>query len=188
MVLIFLFFSILLCLASINQYFPCTNLLRLYGVLSARLPRIWQSRAIPPHSPCLTMADNKNNNNQEKSNATDTIESPTTTKIPYWRLVFDQRVVTQEIIDYPYPGAGTEENPYAVTWIPNDPRNPMMFSPVKKWAITMLVAFATLAVALVSSAYTGGIAEIQADFGVGSEVATLGVSLFVVGFAIGKYC
>lgn len=136
------------------------------------------------------MADNKdnNNNNQEKPNVTDTIEPPATTKIPYWRLVFDQRVVTQEIIDYPYPGAGTEENPYAVTWIPNDPRNPMLFSPVKKWSITMLVAFATLAVALVSSAYTGGIAEIQADLGVGSEVATLGVSLFVVGFAIGKYC
>ena len=64
---------------------------------------------------------------------------------------------------------------------------PCCLENVKKWSITMLVAFATLAVALVSSAYTGGVAEIQADFGVGSEVATLGVSLFVVGFAIGKY-
>lgn len=51
----------------------------------------------------------------------------------------------------------------------------------------MLVAIATLAVALVSSAYTGGIAQIEEQFHIGSEVATLGVSLFVLGFAIGKW-
>ncbi|KAJ6094075.1 hypothetical protein N7467_002920 [Penicillium canescens] len=113
------------------------------------------------------------------------IETTAPTKIPYWRLVFDQGVVTQEIIDHPYPGAGTDDDPFAVTWIPNDPRNPMNFSEVKKWSFTMLVAIATLAVALVSSAYTGGIQEIMADFGIGQELATLGVSLFVLGFAIG---
>ncbi|KAJ5767259.1 uncharacterized protein N7511_004875 [Penicillium nucicola] len=115
----------------------------------------------------------------------DKIETTAPTKIPYWRLVFDQGVVTQEIIDHPYPGAGTEDDPFAVTWIPNDPRNPMNFSETKKWSFTMLVAIATLAVALVSSAYTGGIEEIMADFGIGQELATLGVSLFVLGFAIG---
>ena len=116
----------------------------------------------------------------------DKTESPATSKIPYWRLVTDQGVVTQEIIDYPYPGAGTDEDPYVVTWIPDDPRNPMLFGQVKKWAITMTVAVATLAVALVSSAYTGGITQIEEELGVGSEVATLGVSLFVLGFAIGE--
>ncbi|PLN83752.1 major facilitator superfamily domain-containing protein [Aspergillus taichungensis] len=113
------------------------------------------------------------------------VESSAQRKIPYWRLVVDQGVVTQEIVDYPYPGSGTEEDPYSVTWIPDDPRNPMTFSNVKKWSITILVAIATLAVALVSSAYTGGMAEIQAEFQVDSEVATLGVSLFVLGFAVG---
>ncbi|KAJ5553804.1 hypothetical protein N7513_003763 [Penicillium frequentans] len=107
------------------------------------------------------------------------------TKIPYWRLVTDQGVVTQEIIDYPYPGSGTEDDPYAVTWIDNDPRNPMLFSETKKWSYTMVVAFATLAVALVSSAYTGGVLQIEEQFGIGDEVATLGVSLFVLGFAVG---
>lgn len=113
------------------------------------------------------------------------IEPPMPTKIPYWRLVFDQGVVTQEIIDYPYSGSGTEDDPYAVTWIDNDPRNPMLFSETMKWSLTMVVAIATLAVAMISSAYTGGIAEIQKEFHIGSEVATLGVSLFVLGFAIG---
>lgn len=129
------------------------------------------------------MADSKD---KTAANMTDKSESPAPTKIPYWRMVIDQGIVTQEIIDYPYSGSGTDEDPYVVTWIANDPRNPMLFSQVMKWTITMLVAIATLAVALVSSAYTGGIAEIQAEFGIGSEVATLGVSLFVLGFAIGK--
>jgi hypothetical protein len=115
---------------------------------------------------------------------TEKIESSAPTKIPYWRMVFDQGVVTQQIIDHPYPGSGTDDDPFAVTWITDDPRNPMNFSETKKWFFTMLVAIATLAVSLVSSAYTGGIQEIMRDFNIGQEVATLGVSLFVLGFAV----
>ncbi len=39
--------------------------------------------------------------------------------------------------------------------------------------------------AFVSAAYSGGIEEILLEFEVGTEVATLGISLFVLGFAIG---
>jgi hypothetical protein len=42
-----------------------------------------------------------------------------------------------------------------------------------------------LAVAFVSSAYSGGIAEILQEFRVVQIIATLGISLFVLGFAIG---
>lgn len=113
------------------------------------------------------------------------IEAPESRTIPFWRLLTDQGVVTQEIIDHHYPGSGTDEDPYAVTWLPNDPRNPMQFSAAKKWSFTMVMALATLAVALVSSGYTGGVLEIEEQFGIGTEVATLGVSLFVLGFAVG---
>ncbi|KAM0350515.1 hypothetical protein ACHAPU_002995 [Fusarium lateritium] len=116
---------------------------------------------------------------------TENIEVPARTKIPYWRLVADQTGITPEVQNYKYDGSGTEEDPYLVKWIPNDPRNPMAFSQVKKWFITMTVAITTLAVALVSSAYTGGIREIIMEFQISQEVATLGVSLFVLGFAIG---
>lgn len=51
--------------------------------------------------------------------------------------------------------------------------------------ITGLVAVATLAVAFVSSAYSGGIEEILITFRVSQEIGTLGISLFVLGFAIG---
>ncbi|KAM5463538.1 MFS siderochrome iron transporter 1 [Microsporum ferrugineum] len=118
---------------------------------------------------------------------TDVMESEKSTqrKIPHWRQVTDPGAVTPEIINYPYPGSGTEEDPYLVQWIPNDPRNPMNYSAVKKWSITFVVAIATLAVALISSAYTGGAIKIAREFRVDAEVITLGVSLFVLGFAIG---
>lgn len=118
-------------------------------------------------------------------NGIDGTEPVNTTKIPYWRLIIDQAGITPEVANYKYAGSGTEEDPYLLHWIPNDPRNPMSFSPVKRWFITMTVAIATLAVALVSSAYTGGIAQIIEEFKISQEVATLGVSLFVLGFAIG---
>ncbi|KAI0836315.1 MFS general substrate transporter [Hypoxylon sp. FL0890] len=106
-------------------------------------------------------------------------------KIPYWRLVIDQAGVTPEVANFQYEGSGTEADPYVVKWIPDDPRNPMNFSPFRRWLITGVVAFATLAVALVSSAYSGGVAEIIAAFHISQEIAILGVSVFVVGFAVG---
>ncbi|EKD13083.1 uncharacterized protein L3040_007166 [Drepanopeziza brunnea f. sp. 'multigermtubi'] len=103
----------------------------------------------------------------------------------HWELVYDQTHVTPEVLHWPYKGSGTEQDPYIVEYIENDRRNPMLFPQWKKWMITMLVAFATLAVAFVSSAYSGGIEEIIRTFHISSEVATLGISLFVLGFAIG---
>ncbi|KAJ5245779.1 hypothetical protein N7489_005875 [Penicillium chrysogenum] len=106
-------------------------------------------------------------------------------KIPFWRLIFDQKVVTEEVMQFPYKGSGTEDHPYAVVWIPADPRNPMNFPPIRKWSITLLVSFVTLAVSLVSSAFSGGMRQIMEDFGAAQEIVILGVSLFVLGFAIG---
>lgn len=106
-------------------------------------------------------------------------------KLPIWRMIFDQGAVTKEVIDHPYPGSGTEDDPYIVSWIENDPRDPMVFSDIAKWSIAFLVAIATLAVALVSSAYSGGVVEVITFFKISEEVALLGVSLFVIGFAVG---
>ena len=105
--------------------------------------------------------------------------------IPFWRMVFDQKVVTEEVLRFPYAGSGTEDDPHPVTWIPADPRNPMNFPQARKWAITILVSFVTLAVSLVSSAFSGGMAQMMEEFDVVEEVVILGVSLFVLGFAIG---
>jgi multidrug resistance protein len=61
----------------------------------------------------------------------------------------------------------------------------MEFSQGKKWFITLTVAFATLAVAFVSSAFSGSIKQVLETFGSSQEVGTLGISLFVLGFAVG---
>ncbi|KAJ5816146.1 Major facilitator superfamily domain general substrate transporter [Penicillium robsamsonii] len=116
---------------------------------------------------------------------TDGGEAMLPSKIPFWRLIFEQKIVTEEVMQFPYTGSGTEDDPYAVVWIPADPRNPMNFRSIRKWSITLLVSFLTLAVSLVSSAFSGGMSQIMEDFGASQEIVILGVSLFVLGFAIG---
>jgi hypothetical protein len=113
------------------------------------------------------------------------VESGMPSKIGHFRQVYDQAGVTPEVQKHDYEGSGTEDDPYVVGWIENDPRNPMLYSTAKKWSLTMLVAFATLAVAFVSSAYSGGADEIIQEFKVSNEIFVLGTSLFVLGFAIG---
>ena len=100
---------------------------------------------------------------------------------PHFKVVASQAYVVPEVLEHHYEGSGTEDDPYVVEFMPHDPRDPMMFGQVKKWTITVLVAFATLAVSFVSSAYSGGIRQIMEEFGSGTEVTTLGIALFVLG-------
>jgi hypothetical protein len=58
----------------------------------------------------------------------------------HWQLVIDQIHVTPEVADWPYKGSGTERDPYVVIYIENDRRNPMLFSKLKKWFITVIIA------------------------------------------------
>lgn len=77
-------------------------------------------------------------------------------RISHSKLVFDQGVLTPEIISWKYKGQGTQSKPYIVEWINDDPRDPLGWSKVKKWTIAFTVTFATLAVSFDSSAYSGG--------------------------------
>jgi hypothetical protein len=113
------------------------------------------------------------------------LESGRSAHISHFKRVLHQGVLSDDITNHPYSGSGTEEDPFLVTWIDNDPVNPMNYPLALKWGITMFVAFATLAVAFVSSAYSGGIAEVLQEFHVVEIIGTLGISLFVLGFAIG---
>lgn len=105
--------------------------------------------------------------------------------ISHWKMIFDQGVVTNDIVNWEYEGAGTEEDPYVVEWLPNDPRNPMTFAKTKKWIMALAVANSVLVVSFCSSAFSGGIQHIMMEFSVSQEIVTLGVSLFVLGFALG---
>ncbi|OCK82622.1 MFS general substrate transporter [Lepidopterella palustris CBS 459.81] len=105
--------------------------------------------------------------------------------IPHWKLLIEQGVVTPAIRNWNYDGQGTEDDPYVVEWIENDPRNPMRWPNAKKWTSSLVMAGATLAVSFCSSAFSGGIFQLMFEFNSSQEVATLGLSLFVLGFALG---
>ena len=102
-------------------------------------------------------------------------ESQTPTQLSNFAQVLSQAGITQDVEAFEYKGSGTEEDPYIVEWIPQDPRNPMLYSTAKRWTITAIVAIATLAVALVSSAYSGGAKEVIEEFGCSQTVFTLGI-------------
>lgn len=106
-------------------------------------------------------------------------------KVSYVRSIIDQAGVTERVLNHHYAGHGTSESPYLVEFLPDDPFAPMTFSRPRKWLITLVQAMATLSVSFASSAFSGGLGDVIVDFGISSEVAILGVSMFVLGFAIG---
>ncbi|KAI4151229.1 MAG: hypothetical protein LQ340_003614 [Diploschistes diacapsis] len=106
-------------------------------------------------------------------------------KPSHFTLLTSHSVVTPAVRYHHYPGSGTPEDPYSVEFIPNDPRNPMLFFKLKRWFIAVVLGIATLAVSFSSSAYSGGVQQVIEQFQCTEQVATLGISLFVLGFAIG---
>ncbi|KAG9788779.1 MFS transporter, partial [Aureobasidium melanogenum] len=115
----------------------------------------------------------------------DEFEDAVPPQLPLWRLVIDQARVTPEVLNYPYRGSGTTEDPYIVTYIPNDPGNPFTWTSKRRWAISWIVATEILATAFASSAFSGTIRELIIDFHASTELITAGISLFVLGFALG---
>lgn len=82
-------------------------------------------------------------------------------------------------------GQGTEEDPFIVEFQKDDPGNPMNWGSFRKWSITFIATMSVFAITLTSSAYSASSSEIFEDFDISTEVFTLGLSLFILGFAIG---
>ena len=55
----------------------------------------------------------------------------------------------------------------------------------RKWSITAVVTMSVFAVTFTSSAYSVFQTEITQDFDISPDVFTLGLSIFVLGFAVG---
>ncbi|TVY78381.1 Efflux pump atB [Lachnellula suecica] len=67
----------------------------------------------------------------------------------------------------------------------SDPLNPRSFSLVRKWLYVFIVAAGSLLVTCTSSLYASCYEQLMAEFHCSQEVATLGLSIFVIGIAIG---
>lgn len=109
------------------------------------------------------------------------LSSYTLAKRPWRRYV----TPFETIMSHHYKGSGTNEDPYIIDWLPNDPEDPQRWPGAWKWFQILIASLAALAVALSSSAYTGGIISMMQEFGKSTLFWTGGVSLFVLGFAFG---
>ncbi|KAN0114592.1 MFS general substrate transporter [Hyaloscypha variabilis] len=90
-----------------------------------------------------------------------------------------------DVCNQNYAGNGTDDDPYIVDYLDNDRQDALNFSKGQKWAIAVLQSLSTFAVTFASSVYASGIVGVMQRFDVSEEVATLGLSLYVLGFALG---
>ena len=67
----------------------------------------------------------------------------------------------------------------------SDPLNPRSFSKTRKWIIVAIVSAGSTCVTCASSMYTLTYAQITTEFHISRVVATLGLSLFVMGLGLG---
>lgn len=91
----------------------------------------------------------------------------------------------ENIMNHRYTGSGTQNDPYIIDYLEVDLQDAMSFSKGWKWAIAVLQSLSTFCVTFASSIYVSGIPAIEKQFKVSSEVAVVGLSLFVLGFALG---
>ncbi|KIN05524.1 hypothetical protein OIDMADRAFT_38051 [Oidiodendron maius Zn] len=78
------------------------------------------------------------------------------------------------------------KDPNLIEWDgPDDPDNPMNWGRTKKWIVTVMLGLMTFCVTFASSVFSNATVPTAKEYGVSTEVTTLGTSLFVLGFAIG---
>lgn len=90
-------------------------------------------------------------------------------------------------IEHLSPADGHREKYKLVTFTVDDPENPKNWSKAKKWWCTIMIAMVCFTVAFNSAVVTSDIEGVAKEFGVSQEAALLSVTLFVIGFGIGKY-
>ncbi|TNY23171.1 MFS general substrate transporter [Rhodotorula diobovata] len=70
-------------------------------------------------------------------------------------------------------------------WEPNDRENPFNWSKRKKWQTCLIACFFTLSAAYSGTAFAMGTPSLMRDLNCSREVATLGLSVFPLGFGLG---
>ena len=79
-----------------------------------------------------------------------------------------------------------DTDPYLIDWNgDSDPDNPLNWSMARKAFVTGLLCLLTFSVYMGSAIYTPGVELFAEYFGIGTVPATLGLTLFVLGYGIG---
>lgn len=84
------------------------------------------------------------------------------------------------------PGGDLNPGIEFVTFQINDPDNPHNWPLALRWFYTFILSMMVICAAYGSSSLAGGLPVMDEKFGVSTEVSTLSVSLFVVGFGVGS--
>ncbi|GLI80157.1 hypothetical protein PoHVEF18_008508 [Penicillium ochrochloron] len=86
----------------------------------------------------------------------------------------------------PYPPPLPDKEEYVVEFAGrDDPLHPQNWPTSKKILTAVILSWTTLNSTFTSSIYSAAIGTVAHEFGVSSEVSTLGLSLYVLGFAMG---
>lgn len=72
-----------------------------------------------------------------------------------------------------------------VTFPPGDRENPRNWPLWRKWSIVLAIMLVDLSDSFIASGFSPASTKFANDFGASEEVATLGLSLLVLGFAFG---
>lgn len=90
----------------------------------------------------------------------------------------EERDVEKKAADV--PDKQPEKDPNLVEWDgPDDPENPQNWPKWKKWLITMTLSTLTVWITFASSVFSTATLATAEEFGVSTEVTTLGTSLVV---------
>ncbi|PQE27675.1 major facilitator superfamily transporter protein [Rutstroemia sp. NJR-2017a BBW] len=83
--------------------------------------------------------------------------------------------------------SAAEKDPYEVRWEngDNDPMSPRSTAHGKKWLIVLIVSASSFCVTCTSSMYTSTYGQLEKEFDCSREVATLGLSMFILGLGLG---
>lgn len=92
----------------------------------------------------------------------------------------------REVADIEASGQ-SEKDPFEVRWDggDSDPMCPRSMSMAQKWLIVIIVSASSLCVTCTSSLYTSTYSQLEKEFNCSRIVATLGLSLFIMGLGIG---
>lgn len=72
-----------------------------------------------------------------------------------------------------------------VNFVPGDPADPRNWTPRKKWLIIGPIVLIDLTVSFGASGFSPAQTNFSKDMNVSTEIATLGLSLYVLGLAFG---
>lgn len=84
-----------------------------------------------------------------------------------------------------YRGSGTDDDPYIVEFQPNDGLNPKELPLWRKCCYTFFVLMSVFAVTMTSAAYSASAKEIKTELRANNEEFAAGITLYVLGFAVG---